>query len=108
MAATIANAVDERDLGVAGAAQQMMTQVGVVAGIQIMQTVQAVAGRRRRSSARTTRPTCVGAAVAALGVVDRRSFVPPHRGAASTPAGRERGAPQGAPHECSNPRDAVR
>ena len=40
MAATLANAVDEADLGVAGAAQQMMTQIGVVAGIQLMQTVQ--------------------------------------------------------------------
>ena len=40
MAATIANAVDERDLGIAGAAQQMMTQIGVVAGIQLMQTLQ--------------------------------------------------------------------
>jgi hypothetical protein len=41
MAASIANAVDERDLGVAGAAQQMMTQVAVVTGIQILQTIQA-------------------------------------------------------------------
>ncbi|MFP4512317.1 MAG: MFS transporter [Acidimicrobiales bacterium] len=41
MAASIANAVDERDLGIAGAAQQMMTQISVVAGIQILQTVQA-------------------------------------------------------------------
>ncbi|CAN5779557.1 DHA2 family efflux MFS transporter permease subunit [soil metagenome] len=40
MAASIANAVDEGDLGVAGATQQMMAQVGVVAGIQLMQTVQ--------------------------------------------------------------------
>lgn len=32
--------VDEADLGIAGAAQQMMTQVGVVFGIQVMQTVQ--------------------------------------------------------------------
>jgi EmrB/QacA subfamily drug resistance transporter len=40
MAATVANAVDEDDLGVAGAAQQLMTQVGVVAGIQLMQTLQ--------------------------------------------------------------------
>jgi hypothetical protein len=39
-AASIANAVDERDLGVAGAAQQMMTEVGLVIGIQVMQTVQ--------------------------------------------------------------------
>lgn len=40
MAATIANAVDPSDLGVVGAAQQMMTEVGLTAGIQIMQTVQ--------------------------------------------------------------------
>lgn len=41
MAATIANAVAEDDLGVAGATQQMVNQVGVVIGIQVMQTVQA-------------------------------------------------------------------
>lgn len=40
MAATVANAVDEDDLGVAGATQQLVTQVGVVAGIQLMQTLQ--------------------------------------------------------------------
>lgn len=40
MAATIANAVDDRDLGIAGASQQMVQQIGVVAGIQLMQTVQ--------------------------------------------------------------------
>lgn len=41
MASTIANAVDDRDLGVIGAAQQMVSQLGAVAGIQILQTVQA-------------------------------------------------------------------
>ncbi len=40
MAASVANAVRDRDLGVATAAQQMMAQVGVVSGIQILQTVQ--------------------------------------------------------------------
>jgi EmrB/QacA subfamily drug resistance transporter len=40
MAATVANAVDEDDLGIAGATQQLMTQIGVVAGIQLMQTLQ--------------------------------------------------------------------
>ena len=39
LAASMANAVEERDLGVAGAFQQMMTQLGVVLGIQLMQTV---------------------------------------------------------------------
>jgi MFS family permease len=40
MAATIANAVDDRDLGVIGASQQMVAQLGAAAGTQIMQTVQ--------------------------------------------------------------------
>jgi len=41
MAASIANAVDEESLGIAGAAQQLVTQVGIVAGIQLAETVQA-------------------------------------------------------------------
>lgn len=40
MAAAIANSVHEDDLGVAGATQQMMNQVGVVIGIQVMQSIQ--------------------------------------------------------------------
>lgn len=42
MSSTISHAVDEADLGVAGAAQQMIVQVGVTFGIQMMQTVQQV------------------------------------------------------------------
>ena len=41
VAAAVANAVDEENLGVASAAQQLVAQIGVVAGIQVMQTVQA-------------------------------------------------------------------
>jgi EmrB/QacA subfamily drug resistance transporter len=41
MTATVANAVADEDLGVAAAVQQLMTQVGAVVGIQVMQTVQA-------------------------------------------------------------------
>lgn len=41
LAASMANAVDAANLGIAGAAQQMIVQVGVVAGIQLAQTVQA-------------------------------------------------------------------
>jgi EmrB/QacA subfamily drug resistance transporter len=41
MTATVANAVADEDLGVAAALQQLMTQVGAVVGIQVMQTVQA-------------------------------------------------------------------
>jgi MFS family permease len=39
-AAAVANSVDEDSLGVASAAQQLMAQVGVVAGIQVLQTIQ--------------------------------------------------------------------
>ena len=42
MASTVAHSVDEADLGVAGAAQQMIVQVGVTFGIQLLQTVQQV------------------------------------------------------------------
>jgi hypothetical protein len=42
MAASVANAVEDRDLGVAGAAQQMVATLGVVAGTQVLLTVQAV------------------------------------------------------------------
>lgn len=40
MIACIANAVDPHDLGVASAASQTMSQIGVVAGMQILLTVQ--------------------------------------------------------------------
>lgn len=40
MAASLANAVDEHDLGVAAAFQQMCAQIGVVVGTQIMLSVQ--------------------------------------------------------------------
>jgi hypothetical protein len=40
ISAGVANAVDDHDLGVASAAQQLMQNVGVVSGIQIMTSVQ--------------------------------------------------------------------
>ena len=42
MIASIANSVDKRDLGVASAASQTVSQIGVVAGMQILLTVQTV------------------------------------------------------------------
>lgn len=74
MAATIANAVDESDLGIAGAAQQMMTQIGVVAGIQLMQTVQASAEASVGLVESYQRAYLLGALVCVLGVVTA-SFV---------------------------------
>ncbi|MGK2957766.1 MAG: MFS transporter [Acidimicrobiales bacterium] len=41
MVATVANAVSAGDLGIVGATQQLAVQVGVVAGIQFLQTTQA-------------------------------------------------------------------
>ncbi|HEV3225790.1 MAG TPA: MFS transporter [Acidimicrobiales bacterium] len=40
MVASVANSVDPADLGVAGATQQMVNQIGVVLGIQVLQAVQ--------------------------------------------------------------------
>ena len=40
MSSTVANAVDDRDLGIAGAAQQMMSQIGIVVGITVLLAVQ--------------------------------------------------------------------
>jgi MFS family permease len=42
MIASIANSVEKRDLGVASAASQTVSQIGVVAGMQILLTVQSV------------------------------------------------------------------
>ena len=69
MAASIANAVHERDLGIAGAAQQMMTQISVVAGIQILQTVQASRLPHVGPVDSYSQAYLVGAGVAGLGVL---------------------------------------
>ncbi len=41
LTATVANSVNDEDLGVAGAAQQMLQQVGLVLGIQALSAIQA-------------------------------------------------------------------
>ncbi len=94
MAATIANAVDPHDLGIAGATQQMMNQFGVVLGIQVMQTVQAARESSVGAVAAYGDAYLVGGAVAALGIVTAL-FV---RSSAATRV-REPGAPESAPEE---------
>ena len=47
ISSSVANAVDEDDLGVASASQQLVTQVGVVAGIQLMSTIRVATGSFR-------------------------------------------------------------
>lgn len=69
LVAAIANAVDDRDLGVVGATQQMMTQFGVVVGIQVMQTTQAARASAVGEEAAFRDAYLVGAAAAAVGLL---------------------------------------
>ncbi|GAF76675.1 unnamed protein product [marine sediment metagenome] len=69
LAAAIANSVEERDLGVVGASQQMVGQLGVVAGIQILQTVQLAREGAVGEAASYGDAYLVGAAVAAVAFV---------------------------------------
>lgn len=64
LVSSVANAVDERDLGIANAAQSMVTQIGVVVGIQVMSTIAAGSS----DSAPYVRAYLVGAVLAAVGV----------------------------------------
>ncbi len=88
LAASIANAVDERDLGVAGAFQQMMTQLGVVVGIQVMQTVSVVRVAAAGEVGAYGEAYLVGGFVALLGLVTSAFVQSNDR--------RAEGAPQGA------------
>jgi EmrB/QacA subfamily drug resistance transporter len=84
MASTIANAVDEGDLGVVGAAQQMMTEVGLTAGIQIMQTVQVSREPVVGALGSYGQAYLVGAGVALLGAICA-AFVRSSRNTTATP-----------------------
>lgn len=102
MAASVANAVDERDLGIAGAAQQMVAQVGVVAGIQIMFTVQQ-AREAAGELASYHAAYLVGALAAGFAVVTSVFVRSAVRTAHPPVAERDGGAPQGAPDELVEP-----
>jgi len=69
LVAAIANAVDEDDLGVVGATQQMMTQFGVVVGIQVMQSTQAAREAAVGAEAAFGDAYLAGAAAALLGLL---------------------------------------
>jgi hypothetical protein len=103
MAATIANAVDERDLGVAGATQQMVNQVGVVIGIQVMQTVQAARAPAVGAVNAYGEAYLVGAALAACGVVFATFVRSTPRTAELRREVREAEAPAGAPRPLVDP-----
>jgi EmrB/QacA subfamily drug resistance transporter len=78
MAAAIANSVAERDLGVAGGAEQMFSSLGVVVGTQVMVTVQQASGSSYASGYLVGAVAGLVAAVAAAFVVPsvRRQRVP--------------------------------
>jgi EmrB/QacA subfamily drug resistance transporter len=90
LSASIANAVDERDLGVAGAFQQMMTQLGVVVGIQVMQTVSVVRVASAGEVGAYGEAYLVGGFAAALGLVTACFVRSSHR------HGRDEGVPEDA------------
>ena len=69
MSAAIANSVDEKDLGVVGAAQVMASQVGVVAGIQLLVTIQQAREDAVGAVASYHTAYLVGGVVAAAAVV---------------------------------------
>jgi MFS family permease len=69
IAATVANSVDEGDLGIASAAQQVMAQVGMVSGIQLMKTAQAARVGASGLAGSFGDAYLLGAAVCVLAVV---------------------------------------
>jgi MFS family permease len=72
MNATVANAVDPSDLGVASAAAQLMAQIGTVSGIQLMQTVQVARESADGLAGSYHAAYLLGAVVAALAFVTSR------------------------------------
>ena len=83
VAASVANAVDDVDLGVASAAQQLMAQLGIVAGIQVMATIQVSASVGLMGSFRQA--YLVGALVS-VGAVVCGAFVRRHQRERTEPA----------------------
>ena len=77
VAASVANAVDDEDLGVASAAQQLMAQVGIVAGIQVMATIQ-VSAEASAGLVGSFRQAYLVGALVSLGAVVCGAFVRRH------------------------------
>ncbi|MGA8370485.1 MAG: MFS transporter [Acidimicrobiales bacterium] len=68
-AASASNEVRPEELGVMSAAQQLVTQIGVVAGIQVMETVQASSHTTAGALGSFHRAFLVGAVVAVLAAI---------------------------------------
>lgn len=69
MIASIANSVDKRDLGVASAASQTVSQIGVVAGMQILLTVQSIESTGGTDTSSYAAAYHVGAVAAVIALV---------------------------------------
>jgi len=69
LTSALVSAVDEDDIGVAGACNQMMIQIGAVLGTQIMQTVQLSRAKAASAVGSYHDAFRVGALLAALGIV---------------------------------------
>jgi len=69
MTSLVANAVDDRDLGVAGAMQQLMTQLGAVFGSVVMTSVQQSVGRGQPTAESFAAAFQVATGVALVAVV---------------------------------------
>jgi EmrB/QacA subfamily drug resistance transporter len=91
MAASVANAVQDHDLGIAGAAQQMVSTLGTAAGTQVLFTVQE-AQQHNGLSASFHAAYLVGAVAAAVGVVASAFVVRSRHGDA--PRGRPEAPPR--------------
>ena len=85
VAASVANAVDDVDLGVASAAQQLMAQLGIVAGIQVMATIQVSAEASVGLMGSFRQAYLVGALVS-VGAVVCGAFVRRHQRERTEPA----------------------
>jgi hypothetical protein len=69
LSASVANAVEIERMGAASAALQLASQVGQVAGIQLMETVQVAGERSRGLVGSFSSAYLVAGVVAALGVL---------------------------------------
>ena len=84
MTSLVANAVDERDLGVAGAMQQLMTQLGAVFGSVVMTSVQQSVGRGQPTAESFAAAFQVATAVAFVAVILSSRVTPTDRQQAIT------------------------
>lgn len=78
-AATVANSVEDKDLGVAGAMQQLMAQLGAVLGAEVMQSVQSGGGAGAGSLPGFSHAFVTAAGVACAGLVIAALTVRPPR-----------------------------